>query len=102
MRYYKQMSDDGTLLAIGTGGTGGEDITEDEYNSMLSDIHRKCEYVDAVYADPDAISTVPEEWREEILQRVEERKEQDELAKNELTDSEALSIITGGMSNEAQ
>lgn len=102
MRHYKQMSNDGVLLAIGTGGTTGEDITENEYNSLLSDIRAKCEYVDAVYADPDVISTVPEEWKAEILQRVEKKKEQDERAKNELTDSEALSIITGGMSNEAE
>ena len=36
MRYYKQIQD-GYLLCIGT-GNGGEEITQEEYNSLLSHI----------------------------------------------------------------
>lgn len=37
MRYYKIIID-GYLIAIGT-GNGGIEITEDEYNSLLTHIH---------------------------------------------------------------
>ena len=37
MRYYAQYNDSGALLAIGT-GAGGVEITESEYNSLLSEI----------------------------------------------------------------
>lgn len=39
MRYYKQISD-GYILSIGT-GNGFEEITEEEYNTILSVIHNK-------------------------------------------------------------
>lgn len=39
MRYYKIVSD-GYILAIGT-GTGGEEITEAEYNSLMATIQSR-------------------------------------------------------------
>lgn len=39
MRYYKIISE-GYILGIGT-GAGGEEITETEYNTILSAIHSK-------------------------------------------------------------
>lgn len=39
MRYYKQVSDE-SLVAIGT-GPGGTEITESEYNTLLTEIHEK-------------------------------------------------------------
>ena len=39
MRYYKQLSDN-YIIAIGT-GPGGTEITETEYNSILSTIHSR-------------------------------------------------------------
>ena len=39
MRYYNTIID-GYLVAIGT-GTGGEEITESEYNELLSIIHNR-------------------------------------------------------------
>ena len=39
MRYYKIISE-GYILGIGT-GSGGEEITEAEYNTILSAIHSK-------------------------------------------------------------
>lgn len=39
MRYYKMIID-GYLIAVGS-GSGGEEITETEYNNLLSVIHNK-------------------------------------------------------------
>ena len=39
MRYYKQISN-GYIIAIGTGG-GGEEITEQEYNEIMTVIQSK-------------------------------------------------------------
>ena len=39
MRHYKQISDE-YILSIGT-GNGFEEITEDEYNEILTVIHNK-------------------------------------------------------------
>lgn len=39
MRYYKIVSD-GYILAIGT-GAGGEEITEAEYNSLMTTIQNR-------------------------------------------------------------
>ena len=39
MRYYKLIID-GYLVSVGT-GTGGEEITESEYNELLSIIHNR-------------------------------------------------------------
>ena len=79
MRYNKQFDDTGKLIAIGT-GAGGEEITKEEYDHLLSEIRAKAAHVDAVYADPLAIDKVPAEWRDEILRRVEERKQAEQEA----------------------
>lgn len=38
MRYYK-MTSNGFLVSVGTGGKTGEEISETEYNEILSAIH---------------------------------------------------------------
>ena len=48
-----------------------------------------------MYVGHITIDVVPEAWREEILRRVEERR-QAELEARELSAEEALSIILGG------
>ena len=56
MRYYKTISD-GYILGIGT-GSGGAEITEAEYSTILSAIHSKP-------ADTDTVGyrlTVGMEW----------------------------------------
>ena len=40
MGYFKQVSDDGYILVIGTGRNGIE-ITEEEYNKILSEFKNK-------------------------------------------------------------
>ena len=73
MRYYKQIYDD-CILAIGT-GPGGTEITEAEYNALLSEIREKAALVDDVYNGVKTLDDVPAEWRDEIQRRVTERQE---------------------------
>ena len=98
MRYYAQYNDSGKLLAIGT-GNGGTEITEAEYNALLSEIREKAALVEQLYNGEITIDDVPVDWQEEIQRRVDERiaaegaaEEQDLLAE------EALNIILGGES----
>ena len=72
MKYFAQYNDSGTLIAIGT-GIGGIEITEAEYNLLLSEIREKTSLVNQLYNGEITISDVPEYWREEIQRRVDER-----------------------------
>ena len=73
MRYYAQYNESNTLIAIGT-GLGGVEITEAEYNTLLSEIREKVALVDSLYNGEITISDVPAEWQEEIQRRVDERR----------------------------
>lgn len=77
MRYYAQYNDSGKLIAIGT-GVGGTEITEAEYNRLLSEIREKAALVDQLYNGEITLGAVPAEWQEEIQRRVNERKAQEE------------------------
>ena len=72
MRYYAQYNANGKLIAIGT-GSGGTEITEVEYNALLSEIREKADLVDKLYSGEIPLDDVPAEWREEIQRRVDER-----------------------------
>lgn len=96
MRYYAQYNDNGKLLAIGT-GLGGTEITEAEYNRLLSDIREKVALVNQLYSGEITIDAVPAEWQEEIQRRVDERiAAESEADEQELSAEEALDIILGG------
>lgn len=96
MRYYAQYSDSGKLLAIGT-GPGGVEITEAEYNRLLTEIREKAALVNRLYVGEMTIADVPTEWQEEIQRRVDERiAEQGAADQQEISDEEALNIILGG------
>ena len=96
MRYYAQYSDTGKLLVIGT-GSGGTEITEAEYNTMLSEIREKADLVDKLYSGEITIDDVPTDWQEEIQRRVDERTEQQgTLDEQDISAEEALDIILGG------
>lgn len=71
MRYYK-FTENNTLIAIGT-GPGGVEITEEEYNRLLTEIRTKAALVDSLYNGDITIADVPTEWQEEIQRRVDER-----------------------------
>lgn len=96
MRYYAQYNDSGKLIIIGT-GPGGTEITEEEYNRLLTEIREKAALVDRLYNGEITIEDVPEQWREEIQRRVDERIAAEGAAEEQdLPAEEALNIIMGG------
>lgn len=98
MRYFAQYNDSGKLIAIGT-GNGGTEITEAEYNALLTEIREKAALVDKLYSGEITIDDVPTEWQEEIQRRVNERIAAEGAAEEQdLSAEEALNIILGGES----
>ena len=96
MRYYAQYNYSGKLIAIGT-GAGGAEITEAEYNALLSEIREKATMVDKLYGGSITIDDVPAAWQEEIQRRVDERIAADGEAQGQpLSAEEAMDIILGG------
>ena len=96
MRYYAQYNDNGKLIAIGT-GSGGTEITEAEYNALLSEIREKAALVDKLYSGEITIDAVPADWQEEIQRRVDERIATEGTAEEQdIPAEEALDILLGG------
>ena len=96
MRYYAQYSEDSKLIAIGT-GLGGTEITEAEYNALLSEIREKAALVDRLYSGEITIDDVPTDWQEEIQRRVDERVAAEGSAEEQdISADEALEILLGG------
>ena len=96
MRFFAQYNNSGKLLAIGT-GNGGTEITEAEYNTLLSEIREKAALVDKLYSGEITIAEVPTDWQEEIQRRVDERIAAEGLAEEQdISAEEALDIILGG------
>lgn len=95
MKYFAQY-ENGILTAIGT-GAGGVEITESEYNALLSEIREKAALVDKLYSGEITIADVPTEWQEEIQRRVDERiAAEGAAAEQDIPAEEALNIILGG------
>ena len=95
MRYYAQYSEDSKLIAIGT-GIGGTEITEAEYNTLLSEIRSKARLVEQLYLGEITIEDIPSEWQEEIQRRVNERIATDEAAKDQdISGEEFLTMMEG-------
>ena len=96
MRYYAQYNDSGKLVAIGT-GYGGTEITESEYNALLSEIREKAALVNKLYNGEITIDAVPVDWQEEIQRRVDERIATEGTAEEQdISAEEALDILLGG------
>lgn len=74
MRYYAQYNESNKITAIGT-GTGGTEITKEEYDTLLSEIREKADLVNKLYSGEITIDSIKEEWQEEIRRRVNERIE---------------------------
>ena len=95
MRYYKRVYND-IVIAIGT-GYGGTEITEAEYNALLSEIREKSAMVDKRYGGEITIDEVPADWQEEIQRRVDERVAAEGSAEaQDISAEEALEILLGG------
>ena len=96
MGYYAQYNSENKLIAIGT-GPGGIEITEGEYNALLTEIRTKAALVDSLYNGEITIDDVPTEWQEEIQRRVEERIAMQGTAEEQpISAEEAMNIILGG------
>lgn len=96
MRYYAQHNESNTLIAIGT-GPGGQEITKDEYDRLLTEIRQKADYVNKLYAGEIELSDIPADWQEEIQRRVDERIAAEGTADmQDISAEEALDIILGG------
>ena len=72
MRYYAEYDGD-TIIAVGT-GFGGTEITEDDYKAVLAAIEEKRLLADRLYAGEITIEDVPEKWRTEVQQTVDDRR----------------------------
>ena len=72
MRYYAEYDGD-TIIAVGT-GFGGTEITEDDYKAVLAEIEEKRLLADQLYAGEITIEDVPEKWRTEVQQTVDDRR----------------------------
>ena len=96
--YYVRYKTDGTIYMLGV-GIGGTEITEAEYNALLTEIREKAALVEQLYNGEITIDEVPVEWREEIQRRVDERIAAEGAAEEQdLSAEEALNIILGGES----
>lgn len=96
MKYYAKYDEKGNLIAVGKNLIGVE-ITEDEYNALLSEIREKAALVDKLYNGEITIADVPEDWRAEIQRRVDERiAAEGEATMQDISAEEALDIILGG------
>ena len=95
MRFFAQYNNSGKLLAVGT-GNGGTEITEAEYNDLLSEIREKAALVDKLYSGEITLDDVPADWQEEIQRRVNERITADgEAAEQPVSGDEFLSMMEG-------
>lgn len=68
MRYYKITDADGNLTAIGT-GSGGVEISAEEYAALAAEIAEKAALVAALAAGEITATDIREDWREEIVRR---------------------------------
>ena len=68
MRYYKMTDSEGDLTAIGT-GTGGTEITAEEYAELSAEITAKAALVASLAAGEIAETDIREDWRDEIVRR---------------------------------
>ena len=73
MKKYYVIRNDGNL-ALGCGDSlGGEEITKEEYDALLTEVRVKTALVNNLYSGNITIEDIPTEWQEEIQRRVDDR-----------------------------
>ena len=73
----------GDSIALGCGDSlGGEEITKEEYDALLTEIRVKSVLVDKLYSGEITIEDVAVEWQEEIQRRVDDRIKAEAEAEN--------------------
>ena len=96
MRYFAKYDNHGVLVLIGTGGNGGVEITEAEYNALLAEIREKADLVNKLYSGEITLADVPADWQEEIQRRVNERiAAEGEAEEQPISGDEFLSMMEG-------
>ena len=70
-----------------------QEITAEEYGTLLTAIKAKAKLVDDICAGTETLDDCPAEWREEIAARVEARQNEPQP---EPDAAEILDILTGG------
>lgn len=94
MRYYKSF-DGNRLMAVGV-GCGGTEITEEEYNALLTMIREKAALVNQLYNEEITIGEIPMEWQEEIQRRVNDRiAAEGEAAEQDISGEEFVDMLEG-------
>lgn len=68
MRYFMLTDADGKLTAIGT-GSGGTEITAEEYAELSDKITHKANLVASLAAGEITETDIRDDWREEIVRR---------------------------------
>ena len=97
MRYFSLHNGDHKLVGIGT-GIGGNEITKEEYDALLSEIRDKADFANKLYNGEITIDAVPVDWQEEIQRRVDERiAAEGSAVEQDISAEEALDIILGGV-----
>lgn len=72
MKYY--IVNNGESITLGCGDSlGGEEITKEEYDALLTEIRVKSVLVNKLYSGEITIEDVAAEWQEEIQRRVDDR-----------------------------
>jgi hypothetical protein len=72
------------------------EITESEYNAILSEIREKAALVNQLYSGEITVDDVPTDWQEEIQRRVNERiAAEGEAAEQPVSGDEFLSMLEG-------
>ena len=73
----------GDSIALGCGNSlGGEEITKEEYDALLTEIRVKSVLADKLYSGEITIEDVATEWQEEIQRRVDNRIKAEAEAEN--------------------
>lgn len=98
IRYYKMTDAAENLTAIGT-GSGGVEITAEEYAALSAEIAEKAALVAALAAGEITETDIRDDWREEIVRRAEALSERAESytkeALEEMTNAELERILYG-------